>query len=850
MSGTEAESRRIEIVHESLLSHWPRLMRWRTQDADGAQLRDQLRQAAQLWEQRERSEDFLWSGAAFREYEVWRESYPGGLTALEEEFARAMERVAERRRLRRRIASVAFVAAVLLVAASLGVLWRRGVAEARRATAAQLLALGQAALEQDPPAALALVTESLRLADTDEARRFAVEVLWAAPTVRVSPPGPAAPWPLEFSPDGAALGVGYWEGALRVFRDSGGAPLELDGFDDGISMLLFSPDGALAAGFQSPGSGRVRTWRTADWTPAWSLTLPTDSFALPESEDTMLLGEPTSGSGTQTITVTLSRWRASDGRSPLGSIPTETAPGIDATHSRIAWGLAGELLLQRLDSLGERPTLLGRHPEKFHFNNAPAFDPKDRFVAGADEGGNVILWSLRSPGRKVRHFVSPGGSGTFGPALSRDGTLLCLPRGQFTVVWRLEGVAGAGPIRLDNPSGTQMSWCDFHADRPLVVTGRENAAAFWELGEKIVRQLQHDGGSGLIAFSPDSRYLYSLGINDGRVIRFPLRGSVDETETLLDTQPKGWSWGLAVDPRHRFVIATTRDRVRRIPLDGSPATTLGGLQTPIPGATAATISGLHPSIPGATVDPTGRIVASSRSFNGPQADLTLLDLVTGERRELGSEVEGTVNGWLFDAHGNLVVTRGGKLQVIDTATGRSRTLIPSGAFLLGLSPDRRRAVTAVDGNATIVDLETGALRTPRWNLIVEKPAVNAYWLRPACALGPGDVAADVMDDGTTVRVGSLDSREPHLLYGAGKVSMVAISPDGRWIAAPSQKGISLWPMPDLDELPLHTLPREELLAKLESLTNIRAAADEAAPGGYRIEVDEPAWRGWREPAAW
>jgi len=46
--------RRVEIVHESLLREWPRLVRWQTQDADAARLRDQLRQAAQLWHMRGR----------------------------------------------------------------------------------------------------------------------------------------------------------------------------------------------------------------------------------------------------------------------------------------------------------------------------------------------------------------------------------------------------------------------------------------------------------------------------------------------------------------------------------------------------------------------------------------------------------------------------------------------------------------------------------------------------------------------------------------------------------------------------------------------------------------------------
>src|SRR5262249_54076852 len=85
-----SNKRRVEIIHESLISAWPRLARWQTQDADSAKLRDQLRQASQLWEQRGRSQDLLWTGGAFLEYQAWRERYTGRLTPLEEEFAGAM----------------------------------------------------------------------------------------------------------------------------------------------------------------------------------------------------------------------------------------------------------------------------------------------------------------------------------------------------------------------------------------------------------------------------------------------------------------------------------------------------------------------------------------------------------------------------------------------------------------------------------------------------------------------------------------------------------------------------------------------------------------------------------------
>ncbi len=56
-SGDPPGHRSIEIVHESLPTHWPRLVRWRTQDAGGAQLRDQLRQTGHLWDERGRQDD-------------------------------------------------------------------------------------------------------------------------------------------------------------------------------------------------------------------------------------------------------------------------------------------------------------------------------------------------------------------------------------------------------------------------------------------------------------------------------------------------------------------------------------------------------------------------------------------------------------------------------------------------------------------------------------------------------------------------------------------------------------------------------------------------------------------------
>jgi len=71
----------------------------------------------------------------------------------------------------------------------------------------------------------------------------------------------------------------------------------------------------------------------------------------------------------------------------------------------------------------------------------------------------------------------------------------------------------------------------------------------------------------------------------------------------------------------------------------------------------------------------------------------------------------------------------------------------------------------------------------------------------------------------------------------------------RWVASTGEDNtLRLWPMPDLDKPPLHALPHEELIAKLKSLTNLRAIRDPAAPNGWKIELNR--FPGWKDVPTW
>ena len=257
-------TRRVEIIHESLLANWPRLVRWQTQDADAAQLRDQLRQAAKTWDEHDRSDDMLWTGSAYREFAVWRERYPGGLTGLEEAFAAAMTVLSGRRRRRRRIAVAAALVIAALITATTTALWQRGALQERRAEAANLLSLGQIELESYPSAAVAHAIASLELADGSRARLLALEALWKGPAAFVASEGQV--WDCTFSPDGERL-------VQRRVAPVGSSRLSVISADG--SSRYFETEASASAGslsrisntghFVSYGSGANETWEHGLW---------------------------------------------------------------------------------------------------------------------------------------------------------------------------------------------------------------------------------------------------------------------------------------------------------------------------------------------------------------------------------------------------------------------------------------------------------------------------------------------------------------------------------------------------------------------------------------------------------
>ncbi|MGD8897656.1 MAG: protein kinase, partial [Acidobacteriota bacterium] len=516
----EPSRHRIEVVHESLLKAWPRLVRWQTQDEDSAQLRDQLKQAARLWDEKGRTPDLLWSGTAFREFELWQERYPGKLTALEEDFSDSMRKRAQRRRRLRRGAVAAAFLVLAGVAGAIGISRQQAArardqaqAEARRAEAGKLVALARNEIERYPTAALAYARQSLELADTAEARRLVVEVLWRAPVARVLPVDRIArqmgvPDGVYFlytalSPDGLWLATRSEGGHVLLFPADGGPPRALPApRDGGPSVLAFTPEGhRLVTG--GPGQslrllslpdlqetrrvelGGVRSY-------GWVLNETLVTFTRMSSED---------------ATPLIRAWPLAEGEPTIVGRRDWAGPWDIDAGGRIAFGRERTLLVRPLDaSPPSAARVIGRL----------SADPEDVALLGekglvsVDTSGEVRLWSGDGFSSRV---LAPADEARFDVlAVDREGRRLAVSRLHAAVdLHDLGDPPDAAPVRLDRPDPFFGLTAAFDPHGTWLATNNAHTVAFWSLASPWRRTLRHQGGLTMsrMTFSSDGRWMVS-----------------------------------------------------------------------------------------------------------------------------------------------------------------------------------------------------------------------------------------------------------------------------------------------------------------------------------------------------
>lgn len=247
-----------ELAHDSLVTSWPQLARWRAEAGEGARVAQELEAAAALWDQRGRRPTELWGDEALRDAEPRLAGTRA--TPLAEAFLQGSRGARDsRERLRRWTlrGAVAAVSALFALSVLGAGAWRRraevAVAASERAVAEEAEALAAAAQSAwdrgERPQARALLRTAARLGNPG-----AGATLWwqmqRAPvldTFHLSSPV----WSADVSPDGTELVVAGDAAEVRILDLATHAVVSTIALPEPPDAVGFAADGRVLAAWSS-----------------------------------------------------------------------------------------------------------------------------------------------------------------------------------------------------------------------------------------------------------------------------------------------------------------------------------------------------------------------------------------------------------------------------------------------------------------------------------------------------------------------------------------------------------------------------------------------------------------------
>ena len=653
----------VEITHEALLHAWPRLRQWIDTDRAGNLIRQQLDEAAAVWERDGRDSAGLYRGNRLESARTWATSRPheSDLNPAASAFLAASTRQ-ERRATRLRRTMLVVLAVLALVASGAAVV---AFHQQRIATVRQLITQADAIRETDPRTALLLGIAAERLGPGGEAQASLVNTLtttrYAGTLIDHTSPVSS----VAFSPDGRTVVAGDSTGTVIMWNltDPARPRHVLAAHTGSVSSVAFSPDGrTLATG---SFDGQVIVWNLADLTrPRQFLAAGAGSvFSVAFSPDGRAVA---AGDSDGTVIV----WDLADPARPrqLGAPHTGRAASVfsvafspDGRTLATANDDGTALLWDLADSARPQRSLAG-HTSSV---NSVAFAPDGRTLATVSDDGTALVWDLTDLARPQRLRPAPSGHTSkvtavaFAPhghtlaAASDDGTAL---------VWDLTDLARPQPLRpaLTSHTGRVTAVAFAPYGHTLATAGSDATVVLWDLTARAQPQRLGQPLTGQpslvdsVRFAPDGRALTTTS-SDGTVIVRDLTDPDRPRLTQSHTRARRVIDSLAVAPDGRTLV-TAGSNGGVLLWDLTDRTQPRALGQPL--------SGHHSLVTSAAFSADGRTLVTA----GDDDSVILWDLTDRTQpRPLGQPLAGhagSVTAVALTPDGNTLATGGSDATVI------------------------------------------------------------------------------------------------------------------------------------------------------------------------------------------